>query len=387
MNDPRSSRRLRDVFPGFDGFLFESLLVAYGEPTTNPSFGMPTNLDEHKHDDDELSDLTPVPNLYSGSTHSSSKAAQDLNGAADELAKTLLQDKRLARLCEIPLEMVDGGADKIEHNLAKLLVAFTVDLKAEANGILEIRAVQFIKPRVKYVAHCIRKHLALSKEEKYRKMHEVVLDSPRIEAEVELCLRCGLSFGDFVDIPATRETKNQDILQSKSGSHSASDGAQTEAADNSSLRNLEGVKDSILASSALVKLTESFRLFVSHEILYPKFHSHMPLGQSDLDVWLDEEMDADTSSVDSLEPDVNLRKQLESERLGSALAFIMLLLRWSKIVAEFLELKEKPLAPGFTRVRWTCVSKHILSNQRIMQGPQDSLQLSSVVVKSSFLLI
>ena len=308
--------------------------VAHSDPTTDPFFGIATKSDEHKHEEDELSDLTPVPSLYSGSTHLSSGSAQELDGAADELAKMLLQDEVLTQLYEKASENMKAKAGKVERNFARLLVKFTVDLEAEANSILEIRVVQVMKSRAKYVAHFIGKHLDLSKEVLSQKMYEVVLESPR------------------------------------------------KVVEQSSLGNLEGVKDFILTSSALVKLRESFCLFIFHgKSQGPASrvrHYHMPLGQPDLDIWPDEGLDTDSGSVDSLEPDVNLMKQqLKSERLGSPLAFIMLLLRWCRIVAEFLELKEIPLAPGFTRVRWTCVSKHMFLNRRIMQGPQHSVKLSS----------
>ena len=325
LNNPRSSSCPGDVDRVIDRSKFKNSNITHST-TTDPLFGITTKLDEHKYDEDKLPDLTPVSSLYFDSNHLSlSFGHSQFKRAADRRAIRLLQDK-ITQMYEEVSEALKAKADQVERNYARLLVKFTVDLVAEANSILEIRVVQVIKSRAKYVAHFIGKHLDLSKEALSQKMYEVVLESPR------------------------------------------------KVAEQSSLGNLEGVKDFILTSSALVKLRESFRLFIFHgKSQGPASrvrHPHMPLGQPDLDIWPDEGMDTDTGSVDLLEPNVNLiKQQLKSERLGSPLAFIMLLLRWCRIVAEFLELKETPLAPGFTRVRWTCVSKHMFPNQRVMQRP------------------
>ncbi len=126
--------------------------------------------------------------------------------------------------------------------------------------------------------------------------------------------------------------------------------------------NLDEVKTFILTSFAMTTLRESFRQFVfqgqSKTQKQNKAISYQgppppELGKDSI-IPLEE---PDTDSVDSFEDDerdFGVRNRDMNSRLLPRL--VLSLLRGAKTVAEFLELKEKPLKQGFRRLRWTCVS-------------------------------
>ena len=80
--------------------------------------------------------------MFSSSSVSSSESTEELEGAAKELARLLLEDKILMPLFDaVPNRVM---TDKFERNFARLLNVFAIDLGAEARSAPEKIAAQFV---------------------------------------------------------------------------------------------------------------------------------------------------------------------------------------------------------------------------------------------------
>ena len=101
--------------------------------------------DDDEDDYEDLSDdtsLSSIFSVFSSSSISSSESTEELEGAAKELARLLLEDKILMPLFDaVPNRVM---TDKFERNFARLLNVFAIDLGAEARSAPEKIAAQFV---------------------------------------------------------------------------------------------------------------------------------------------------------------------------------------------------------------------------------------------------
>ena len=181
----------------------------------------------------------------------------------------------------------------------------------EANTVLELSAVQFVKTRAKYVASCMGKQFDPRRGEAAQKLQKLVLESPEREEKVEMYLQRRILTTDLAGSLGPHDMDYQDIQDPNP--ESGYEGSETEAAQQPRFKNLEEVKPFILTSSAMTTLREVFRHFASQEQsktqkLSPSAASHQePLPESlahnDLPF---EKKDAD--SIDSFKDDEGNRR-------------------------------------------------------------------------------
>lgn len=313
---------------------------------------------------DDVSDIMSVPSLYSGSSLSSVHSTKELDVAAEELASLLLEDEVMVSLYNKALGKLK--TERLERDFARLLNVFAVDLRVEASTVLAFNAVQFVRIRAKHVASCMGKQLGSDRgDAAVREIHELILESPEREEKVEMYLHRRFLATDSVDTVGTRDIEYQDVQELDIVSDS--EGSETEAAQQPRLSDLEEVKTFILTSFAMITLRQNFRQFlfqvqsktqklaqsaVSLQKPPPTEnpgHHVTPLGETNTDsveTFEDDELD-----LGGQEGDMNFRSLSRS---------VLSIFRGVKAVAEFLELKEMPLKPGFRRLRWTCVSRLFL---------------------------
>ena len=159
-------------------------------------------------DDDgeaDVSDIMSVPSLYSGSSLSSAGSIEELDVAAEDFASLLLKDEIMKPFYSKALEKVK--TDRFERNFARLLNVFAVDLRTEANTVLELAAVQFVRIRAKHVASCMGKQLDPFREEAVQTMHKRILEPSEREEIVETYLQRRFLVTDVADTAGTNEVE------------------------------------------------------------------------------------------------------------------------------------------------------------------------------------
>jgi len=305
-------------------------------------------------EDDGISDIISVPSLYSGSAGS----IEESEVAAEELASLLLKDDSMKFLYDKALEKV--GTDRFERNFLMLLNVFAVHLRVEANTVLELSGVHFVRTRAKWVASCMGKQLDPRRVEAVERMHKLILESSEREEKVETYLQRRILTTDLAENLGPCEIDHQDIQEPTL--ESGHEGSETEAAEQPWLRDLEEVKTFILTSSAMATLRENFCQFVSQgqwiiQKLAPSAASHQGPPPESFKCNAMSSIETDSDSLNSLKNDEGDLGGQEEDRISRSIpAFVVSILRGCRMIAEFLELKEKPLRQGFRRLRWTCVS-------------------------------
>lgn len=309
--------------------------------------------------EDDVSDIMSIPSLYGGSSISSVGCFEETEVIAEELASLLLKDEIMEPFYKKALEKVK--TERFERNFSRLLNAFAVDLRAEANTVRELSAVQFVRIRAKHVASCMGKQLDSLRGEAVQSMHELILESPEREEKVEMYLQRRFPATDLADTVGSHEIEYQDVQEPNR--ESDSEGSEMEAAQQSRLRNLEEVKTFILTSFAMTTLRENFRQFVSQgqsktqKLAQSAVYLQKPPTPESSKHNVTSLEETDTDSVETFEDDEgDLGGQEGNMNFHSLSRSVLSILRGLKAMAEFLELKEKPLKQGFRRLRWTCVS-------------------------------
>ncbi|KAL8692040.1 MAG: hypothetical protein Q9218_002849 [Villophora microphyllina] len=305
-------------------------------------------------EDDEIQSL---PSLSYGSSASSSSSMEEREGAVEELAVLLLKDTTLEPLYETALWKLT--TDRFERNFARLLRLFATDLKVEAHSTQEAIAVRFVAARAKYVAGCIGKLLDPGRATYSQEMHDVLVESREREEKVELYLQRQIHYVNIEEVPVHGP---QIVDQKDDIGPDESDSEFTDLAERPQLRNLQGVKDFILGSVALEKLRQAFHDFVIHGKVqdrgFKESEEHNPLlSLPDSSTRVDEY----PLEVSDSESDMSLSTEQEKVKLSTHNRppkslrdlYPLLLYGWER-ATQFLELSEKPVPPGFKRVRWTC---------------------------------
>ncbi|KAL8719703.1 MAG: hypothetical protein Q9181_008032, partial [Wetmoreana brouardii] len=307
-------------------------------------------INEAKVDDNTAS----LPSFTHSSSLSSSDSIEVLLGAAEELASLFLKDEVLTPLYEKALARVD--TIRFERNFARLIDIFGKNLQAEAKNPLELSAVQLVKARSKYIAICMGQHLDPGRMAESQKMHQLITESLKREQRMEFLQRQVFST-DTSESLAIHESTNPEFLAPKSDSNA--EDSEPERPEQPQLRNLKEVKGFIIASSAMVKLREDFHRFVfqgektSREPLpYP---DPLNINPEQLRDPVEEPLEpSDSDSVESVEYDTQTTKiSVQEEASSPLLRLTRRALRCFATVAEFFELSEPPLQPGFRRLRWT----------------------------------
>ena len=315
------------------------------------------------NDDNDVPNVAPADSLFSvpGLTTVSNlsvNSSKEILRAAEKLAVLLLEDDGLEPLYDKALEQME--INEFQKNLTKLLGTFAVDLLKEAGNGMQRSAAQLVRECAKYVTSCICKHYTLGKDEASEHMNALKMQASQREEVLEGYSEQQIIFNTFaIDSSAASETK--DVGQS--GKEPDFDESQPALEDRSQLRNLDGVKSFILDSSAMSNLRENLQSFVFGEpdrgqvrepIAYPPFEASIADNSDEIarleDSDLDESMVSDEATVIQLNPPPKQAAPAADSLLRSILPII-------KFFAEFLELREKPLRPGYRRIRWTCVRR------------------------------
>lgn len=230
----------------------------------------------------------------------------------------------------------------------------------EANTVLELSAVQFVRFHAKHVASFMGKQLDPLREKAVQTLHKRILESAAREEILEMYLQRRILVTDIAETAGILEVESQYIKEPDL--ESGSEGSETEAAQQPRFRNLEEVKTFILTSFAMTTLRENFRHFVLQgqsktQKLHPSHESQEgpPLPGSGQDTFIPLE-ETDTDALDSQEDEGDIGTGKGDRNLRLLPQFVLFVVRGGKMLAEFLELKEKPLKQGFRRLRWTCVS-------------------------------
>jgi hypothetical protein len=187
------------------------------------------------------------------------------------------------------------------------------------------------------------------------------LGSPEREEKVEMYLQRRFLATDLADTVGTHEIEYQDVQEPNR--ESDSEGSEMEAAQQPRLRNLEEVKIFILSSFAITTLRENFRQFVfqgqskTQKLAQSAVCLQKPPPPESSKHNVTSLEETDTDSVETFEDDEeDLGSQKGDMEFRLLSRSVLSICRGVKAIAEFLELKEKPLKQGFRRLRWTYVS-------------------------------
>ena len=342
---------------------------------------MENNDFENSSDVASVGSLATTPGLTFDSTLST-VSSQEVLGAAEELAILLLQDEDLKPLYEKALERME--IKKFKRNLTKLLGIFGIDLLKEAGSDPQKSAAQFVKERAKYVTSCIGKYYTLGKDEASEHMDVLIQQASQREGVVEEYLQQQVMYNTSTDAFAAH-SESKDVRRSEE--EPEFDESQPDIGDRPQLPNLDGVKNFILDSFAISNLRKNLRHFVFGESdnyhvkdvsAYPPVEASMLDNSDEITRLQDSDWEDLTESdeasmfdnndeITRLE-DSDLEELMESdeatviqlESMPKQAAFgtdiqlrsILPVIKW---FAEFLELREKPLKPGYRRIRWKCV--------------------------------
>ena len=300
------------------------------------------------------------PGLTEGSTLSTSGSTEEVREAAEAIAELLMADDVLGPLYKKALAVLK--IDDLEKRFRKLLKACATELRTEASNSTQQIASQFLRRRVRYVVNHMGTCLDPQRKEKAQRLQELASEEPNKRAQVHAYINDG-AVGPDVQKP--------DAV-SDSGS------SEQDAPENPYSLPHEQVKSFILNSVALVNLKNKFSQFVlQRQSQGGDFIGNLPDSPSAARVTQGEPVplepnsaaDGITDGSDVSPGSLNVAGRehpyAEDETrprehfLWGILQRHAYLSRCVQIVlqvAEFLELRERMLEPGFKRVRWTCVS-------------------------------
>ncbi|KAI4249407.1 MAG: hypothetical protein LQ352_005662 [Teloschistes flavicans] len=294
-----------------------------------------------------------LPSLYSGPSASSLGTTEELEGVVEELAALFLKDEILIPLYDKALKEL--GTDKFERNFARLLKVFATDLKTEARSPQEVSAVQFVAARAKYVASRMGKHLDPGSIAHSQALHDFLMESHEREETVELFLQRQIPSVEPADVGEIVEQK--DFIGPEESEPDLAD-----PIEQSPLRNLQDVRDFILKSAAFSTLRQAFHNFVMYGKVQNQHSTNSgeqnPVFGSTNTPTRPEEHSPGISETDSddslLMEEVYAKPSIPEGQPRTLQRVLISLTYFWRGVAEFLEILEKPIPPGFTRVRWTC---------------------------------
>ncbi|KAI4099405.1 MAG: hypothetical protein LQ339_005997 [Xanthoria mediterranea] len=306
-----------------------------------------------------------TPSLTEGSTLSTSGSTEEVREAAEAIAELLMADDVLGPLYKKALAVLK--IDDLEKRFRKLLKACATELRTEASNNTQQSASKFLRRRVRYVVNHMGTCLDPQRKEKAQRLQELASEEPNKRAQVHAYINDG-AVGSDVQKP--------DAV-SDSGS------SEQDAPENLYSLPREQVKSFILNSVALVNLRNKFSQFVlQRQSQGESFIGTLPDSPSAARVLVvgatqgepvplepnlaaDGIIDGSDVSPGSLNvagrehPYDKDETRPREHFLWAILQRHAYLSRCIQIVlqvAEFLELRERMLEPGFKRVGWTCVS-------------------------------
>ena len=294
--------------------------------------------------DDAEEAPSEAPSLTTGSTLSTASVEGFLE-AAEDVAELLFQDPVLN-----PLYHKSLGVFKInefERKFTRLLRGFASELRTESVNDIHQKAVRFLKTRTNLIVSHMGHRLDPEKAELAQRFRQLASQKPKKIMQSNAMGRNGI---------VERE------IPSSSGS------SEPEEPESAYLYHREQVRSFILKSNALSNLRENFGRLVlqSHfEVKNPADYTQDSTTTVEkritptLEFPSKDNEDKSSKPIDGPSKHVTLNKlrMFFSANTGRC---VQLIFR----IAEFLELREQPLRPGLTRIRWICVSGSRYSQTR-----------------------
>ncbi|KAL8888521.1 MAG: hypothetical protein Q9192_006164 [Flavoplaca navasiana] len=281
-----------------------------------------------------------APSLITGSTLSTA-SVEGFQEAAEDIAELLFQDPVLNPLYHKALGVFK--INEFERKFAKLLRGFASELRTESINEIHQKAVRFLKTRTNLIISHIGHRLDPEKTDLAQCFQQLATQKPK-----QIMQSDALETNDIVELELAELAASSNFGSSES-----------EVPENAYLYHREQVRSFILHSTALLNLRESFGRLV--------LQSHFEVKSSadatpDSTLTVEEgftptlespskdDEDESAEPIDAPSTRVTLNKLCNffSANTGRC---IQLMFR----IAEFLELREKPLRPGHNRIRWNCV--------------------------------
>lgn len=290
----------------------------------------------------ERDESSEAPSSTSGSTLSTSGSVEEVREAAEEVTDILLEDEVLSPLDVQALTVMK--IETLEKEFTTLLEACAIELQTKASNITEQRASRFLRANVRRIVSYMGICLDRRKQQLGLRLQETAAQKPRKRTQLDA----------FIKDEAVDLYEQEPDAASNTGS------SEQEAPENLYLYHRDQIKSFILKSAALVNLKEKLGQFVLEsqyaEIRRLKAMLGTGMIADDMSLPLPRSLEQgrmDTrDKLDNRPREHPLVNILDHFLSGYVSRCIQLMLR----AAECLELREKPLEPGFRRVKWRCVS-------------------------------
>ncbi|KAL8724879.1 MAG: hypothetical protein Q9181_006639 [Wetmoreana brouardii] len=259
-------------------------------------------------------------------TPSSARSSQELIGAAEELANLLSEDETLENLYGEALQKIT--AERFERNLRRLIRKFAINLKREANTILERNTAQFVRLRAAYVASCIIRNISPTTRVEVAHASGLASHSIQREEMIERYLQQQLLTKDEsieglernthttspLDGSVTSVLPSKAIVKTKAGDehYSSSEDSEIPLEDRAYLPNLKGVQAFILESSAMQNLRNDVLSFI-RPADHPLPAAVLSPAAQDLEVPEPADLESGASSTGDLSRREELPREVSSE--------------------------------------------------------------------------
>lgn len=284
---------------------------------------------------------TEAPSLITGSTLSTA-SVEGFQEAAEDIAELLFQDPVLNPLYHKALGVFE--TNEFERRFAKLLRGFATELRTESINDIHQKAVRFLKTRTNLIVSHMGHRLDPEKTELAQRFQQLATQKPK-----KIMQSDALETNDIVEL---------ELAELAASSNSGS--SEPEVPENAYLYHRDQVRSFILHSIALLNLRESFGQLVLQSHFEVKSSADAtPDSTLTVEEGItptlespskdDEDESAGPIDAPSRRVTMNKLRMFFSANTGRC---VQLIFR----IAEFLELREMPLRPGFNRIRWTCVS-------------------------------
>ncbi|KAL9035703.1 MAG: hypothetical protein Q9180_004719, partial [Flavoplaca navasiana] len=283
---------------------------------------------------DAVEPPSEAPSLTTGSTLSTDSVEGFLE-AAEDVAELLFQDPVLN-----PLYHKSRGVFKInefERKFARLLRGFASELRTESVNDIHQKAVRFLKTRTNLIVSHMGHRLDPEKTNSAQRFRQLASQKPKKVIQSNARERNGIVERELPSSPGSSEP---------------------EEPESAYLYHREQVRSFILHSIALLNLRESFGRLV--------LQSHFEVKNS-----ADSTQDSTTTAEERITPTLDSPSKDDEDKSSKPIDAPSKRVTLSKLrmffsantgrcvqlifrVAEFLELREMPLRPGFNRIRWKC---------------------------------
>jgi hypothetical protein len=263
------------------------------------------------------------------STVSQASSATDLSKHSGysitqiEMATTMLilvlqEDARLASLYEHAIIDTSIGPERLERNLRRMLRSYGEMLGKAAGDNLEFRSSQLVKAKARAAAHAIVQSY----------------DS------------------NLTTVPQTKIKQDQEA--------SSDEEAEPHQLNDSVFEDLQTFREFLIGGEPFVALHAQMRAFILPKSALPTFPQHAV-----------DELEKDKTPSRNYKEQPASTKQTMS-RVRSYKLTIRSILEFFDLVFVALGYLEPPLAPGFTRLRWQCVSTLTIASRTIPKTHADT---------------